>query len=84
MPLRKKNEKITLDDLLVRVKCLDPGTNIYYNPDNLLGLVMISNEGKYIDENDQPIRVRRLRSEDFQKTILNTISREKENQIKLF
>lgn len=84
MPLRKKYEKITLYDLLDRVKELENDVNIYYNPDNLLGIVFVSDEGMYVDENNQPIRVRRSNSRDFQKTILNTISRENQKQIKLF
>lgn len=84
MPLRKKTEKISLDELYLRASSLSKDVNIYYNPDNLLSLVLLSDNGKYVDENDQPIRVRRVKLEEFQKIILNTISREKEKQIKLF
>ena len=82
--MKKLQEQgITLKDLLDRSFSLPQNFSVYYNPDNILSMVLLDGD-KYVDENGRPIRVRRCSSGDFIKIVEAKINKSNIIQQTLF
>lgn len=74
---------ITLEELLDRARALPGNFSVYYNPEKLTSVVYLDGD-KYVDENSQPIKVKRCSAGDFINVIQKKIDRQQVVQVSLF
>lgn len=80
---RVQEDNISMEELLARAESLPGNFSVYYNPENIRSPVYLDGN-KYVDNNNQPIRVRRCSASDFAAIVRSKLMPKEPVQISIF